>query len=176
MLKAPIFLYNTFHKGFAAGHVGCQIFAFVGSLSGIGAGMTNAFIAYDRCSTITCPFERKLTKTKAFVMILFIWCYTIPWAVLPLLEIWSRFVPGILNIITIYLLFINFNFLIAVFLEGYLTSCSFDYLTDTFDNHLFVATIFVCSYVIPLIMIIYYYTQIVNQVFKHEKALREQVN
>lgn len=97
MLKSPIFLYNTFHKGYAAGHIGCQIFAFVGSLSGIGAGMTNAFIAYDRYSTITSPFEKRLTKTKAFVMILFIWCYTIPWAVLPLLEIWSRFVPGILR-------------------------------------------------------------------------------
>nr|APY20521.1 ultraviolet sensitive opsin [Xylobiops basilaris] len=151
MLKAPIFIYNTMHKGFATGHVGCQVFAFVGSLSGIGAGMTNAFIAYDRCTTISNPMDRKLTKVKAFVMILFIWCYTIPWAVLPLLEIWSRFVP-----------------------EGYLTSCSFDYLTDTFDNHLFVATIFFCSYVAPLSLIIYFYIQIVNQVFKHEKALKEQ--
>lgn len=95
MMKSPIFLYNTFHRGYAAGHIGCQIFAFVGSLSGIGAGMTNAFIAYDRYSTITNPLEKKLTKTKAFVMILFIWGYTIPWAILPLLEIWSRFVPGI---------------------------------------------------------------------------------
>lgn len=94
MLKAPIFMYNTLYKGFAAGHIGCQIFAFVGSLSGIGAGMTNAFIAYDRCSTITSPLDKRLTKTKAFLIILFIWSYTIPWAVLPLLEIWSRFVPG----------------------------------------------------------------------------------
>lgn len=100
MLKAPIFIYNTLYRGFATGHIGCQIFAFVGSLSGIGAGMTNAFIAYDRCNAITCPFERKLTKTKAFVMILFIWAYTIPWAVLPLLEIWSRFVPGIKHFFT----------------------------------------------------------------------------
>lgn len=98
MLKSPIFLYNTFHRGYAAGHTGCQIFAFVGSLSGIGAGMTNAFIAYDRYSTITSPLERKVTRTKAFIMILFIWGYTVPWAVLPLLEVWSRFVPGIQKI------------------------------------------------------------------------------
>lgn len=48
MLKAPIFIYNSFNTGFATGHLGCQLFAFMGSLSGIGAGMTNAAIAYDR--------------------------------------------------------------------------------------------------------------------------------
>lgn len=94
MLKSPIFLYNTFHRGFAAGHVGCQIFAFMGSLSGIGAGMSNAFIAYDRYNTITNPLEGKLSRTKAFFMIVFVWGYTLPWAILPLLEMWSRYVPG----------------------------------------------------------------------------------
>lgn len=48
MIKAPIFIYNAFNTGFATGHIGCQIFAFIGSLTGIGAGMTNAAIAYDR--------------------------------------------------------------------------------------------------------------------------------
>lgn len=95
MLKAPIFIYNTIYKGYATGHTGCQIFGFAGALSGIGAGMTNAFIAYDRYSTITSPFEKKLTRIKAFIIILFIWGYTIPWAVLPLLEVWSKYVPGI---------------------------------------------------------------------------------
>ena len=36
------------YRGYALGHTYCQIFAFIGSLSGIGAGMTNACIAYDR--------------------------------------------------------------------------------------------------------------------------------
>lgn len=48
MTKAPIFIYNSFSRGYALGHAGCQIFALMGALSGIGAGMTNAFIAYDR--------------------------------------------------------------------------------------------------------------------------------
>lgn len=94
MLKAPIFIYNSFNRGYASGHLGCQIFAFMGSLSGIGAGMTNACIAYDRYTTIANPLDGKLTRTKAFLMIFFVWMYTIPWAVLPLLEIWGRFVPG----------------------------------------------------------------------------------
>nr|ALH22346.1 UV-sensitive opsin [Phausis reticulata]APY20646.1 ultraviolet sensitive opsin [Phausis reticulata] len=151
MMKMPIFVYNSFNRGFALGHIGCQIFGFVGSLSGIGAGMTNAFIAYDRYATISNPLEGKLTRTKALIMILIIWCYTVPWAVLPMFEVWGRFVP-----------------------EGFLTSCSFDYLTDTFDNDMFVTVLFVCSYVIPMSMIIYFYSQIVKEVMHHEKALRDQ--
>nr|ALB48854.1 UV opsin [Photinus macdermotti] len=151
MMKMPIFVYNSFNRGFALGHVGCQIFGFVGSLSGIGAGMSNAFIAYDRYATISNPLEGKLTRTKALMMIFIIWCYTFPWAVLPMFEFWGRFVP-----------------------EGFLTSCSFDYLTDTFDNDMFVVVLFICSYVIPMGLIIYFYSQIVKEVMHHEKALREQ--
>ncbi|KAF5306954.1 hypothetical protein FQA39_LY00184 [Lamprigera yunnana] len=151
MLKMPIFIYNSFNRGYALGHIGCQIFGFVGSLSGIGAGMTNAFIAYDRHATISNPLEGRLTRTKALVIIFFIWAYTFPWAVLPMFEVWGRFVP-----------------------EGFLTSCSFDYLTDTFDTDMFVVVIFICSYVIPIGMIVVFYSQIVKHVMHHEQALREQ--
>nr|WCQ76388.1 ultraviolet sensitive opsin 1 [Capnodis tenebrionis] len=151
LLKAPLFIYNAFNKGYATGHIGCQIFATVGSLSGIGAGATNACIAYDRYTTIANPLEGRLSRTKASIMIFFIWVYTLPWVVLPLFEIWNRFVP-----------------------EGFLTACSFDYLTDTFDNRLFVASIFTCSYVFPMVLIIYYYSQIVSHVIRHEKALKDQ--
>nr|QWV42651.1 ultraviolet sensitive opsin 1 [Byturus ochraceus] len=151
MLKAPVFIYNSFHKGYALGHLGCQIFSSMGVVSGIGASMTNACIAYDRCTTITRPFDGKLTRTKALIMISMVWIYCIPWLVLPLTEIWGRFAP-----------------------EGYLTSCTFDYLTNTFDNRLFVGSIFTFSYVMPMSMIIYFYSQIVSKVFSHEKALREQ--
>nr|WCQ76402.1 ultraviolet sensitive opsin 2 [Byrrhus pilula] len=150
-VSIPIFIYNSFNRGFAAGYLGCQIYAFVGSLSGIGAGMTNACIAYDRYTTIAKPFDGKLTRTKALLMIVCIWGYTLPWATLPMFEVWGRYVP-----------------------EGFLTACSFDYLMDTFDNHMFVAVIFVCSYVIPMSMIIYFYSQIVSHVVNHEKALKEQ--
>lgn len=61
-----------------------------------------------------------------------------------------------------------------LFSEGYLTSCTFDYLTDNFDTRLFVGTIFFFSFVCPTTMIIYYYSQIVGHVFSHEKALRDQ--
>lgn len=34
MLKTPIFIYNSFNRGFALGVAGCRIFAVVGSFSG----------------------------------------------------------------------------------------------------------------------------------------------
>ena len=39
---------------------------------------------------------------------------------------------------------------------------------------MFVATIFTFSYIFPMSMIIYFYSQIVSHVVNHEKALREQ--
>ncbi|XP_023018922.2 opsin, ultraviolet-sensitive [Leptinotarsa decemlineata] len=147
----PIFVYNSFDQGFSAGWLACQIYAMVGSFSGIGAGMTNACIAYDRFNTITRPFDGKISRPKALVMIIFVWMYTTPWAVLPMFEIWGRFMP-----------------------EGFLTACSFDYLTRDFETKLFVGAIFTMSYIVPMSAIIYFYSQIVSKVFSHEKALREQ--
>ena len=69
-----------------------------------------------------------------------------------------------------YLLFSCFAFIS----EGFLTSCTFDYLSGTFDTRLFVASIFTFSYVLPMSLIIYYYSQIVSHVVNHEKSLREQ--
>jgi r-opsin len=88
---------------------------------------------------------------KAFLILSLVWLYATPWAVVPYFELWSRFVP-----------------------EGFLTSCTFDYLTDSFDNRMFVGTIFTFSYVIPMSLIIFFYAQIVSHVVAHEKALKAQ--
>nr|APY20540.1 ultraviolet sensitive opsin [Tenthredo koehleri] len=151
MLKAPIFIYNSFNAGFELGHLGCQIFALIGALSGIGAAMTNAAIAYDRYSTIAHPLDGKLSRGQVMLFIIVIWIYTLPWALMPAMGVWGRYVP-----------------------EGYLTSCTFDYLTQTQELRYFVLTIFIFSYCIPMSLILYYYSQIVSHVVNHEKALREQ--
>lgn len=59
--------------------------------------------------------------------------------------------------------------------EGYLTSCTFDYLSPTDETRAFVGIMFVICYVLPMSSVIYFYSQIVTHVFNHEKALREQV-
>jgi r-opsin len=52
--------------------------------------------------------------------------------------------------------------------EGFLTTCSFDYMTEDASTKLFVGTIFVYSYVIPLGLLIFYYSKIVKHVHVHE--------
>nr|AHN82368.1 UVopsin [Empoasca vitis] len=151
MSKTPIFIYNSFKLGFALGQFWCQVFAIAGSLSGIGAAATNAVIAYDRYSTIARPLDGKMSKGKAFLFLLCIWIYTTPWVFLPATQTWGRYAP-----------------------EGYLTACSFDYLTNTDENRFFVLVLFFVCYVLPMSMIIFFYSQIVSHVVDHEKALREQ--
>lgn len=109
------------------------------------------YININKISTIARPLDGKLSRGQVMLLIVLIWTYTIPWALMPLMQVWGRFVP-----------------------EGFLTSCSFDYLTDSQEIRYFVATIFTFSYCIPMLLIIYYYSQIVGHVVNHEKALREQ--
>lgn len=102
-------------------------------------------------STIAHPLDGKLSRGQVMLFISVIWIYVLPWALMPLMGVWGRFVP-----------------------EGFLTSCTFDYLTDNNETRYFVATIFFFSYVIPMSLIVYYYSQIVSHVVNHEKALRAQ--
>lgn len=55
-----------------------------------------------------------------------------------------------------------------------MSTCSFDYLSESFDNKFFVTILFTFAYVIPMMMIIFYYSSICVHVFSHEKALKDQ--
>ncbi|KAL5240938.1 hypothetical protein ACI65C_008348 [Semiaphis heraclei] len=150
MAKSPVFIYSSINRGYQ-GHFLCQLFGVAGAFSGLGASATNAAIAYDRFSTIAKPFDGRMTYGRAFFLIICIWTYTLPWGLLPLTEKWNRYVP-----------------------EGYLTSCTIDYLTPTDETRAFIGIMFVICYVIPVSLVIFFYSQIVSHVFNHEKALREQ--
>ncbi|XP_064105705.1 opsin, ultraviolet-sensitive-like [Macrobrachium nipponense] len=152
MLKTPVFIASAFNDGPVFSRTGCEVYALIGSYSGIGSAMTNTAIAYDRYKTIAKPFEPKISRGKAFLVILGIWLYATPCSVLPFLRIWGRFVP-----------------------EGFLTTCSFDYLTRDDNTRSFVACTFFCAYVVPGFLIMYFYSQIFSHVRAHEKAMRGQV-
>uniref|UniRef100_A0A8D8R7C2 Opsin, ultraviolet-sensitive n=2 Tax=Cacopsylla melanoneura TaxID=428564 RepID=A0A8D8R7C2_9HEMI len=151
MAKTPVFIYNSFNQGYALGHFGCQIYGLVGAITGIGQSLTNVAIAYDRYRVIAKPMDGRMSFSKAFMILIGIYLYVLPIALLPYFEKWSRFVP-----------------------EGYLTSCTFDYLTPTESIRFYVLFMFIFCYCIPMFMIINFYSQIVGHVFSHEKALREQ--
>jgi r-opsin len=86
------------------------------------------------------------------IFVLFVWIWATPFNLMPTMEIWNRYIP-----------------------EGYLTTCSFDYLTPNHDTRLFVTCIFVYAYLIPVSLLVLFYSKILGQVRAHQKAMSEQV-
>lgn len=129
----------------------CIVYAVLGSFSGIGGAATNAAIAYDRFKTISSPLDGKLNKGQVIAFIIFTWVWTMPFTVLPALKIWGRYIP-----------------------EGFLTTCSFDFLTDNDDTRVFVASIFSWAYCGPMLLIVIFYSKLFKHVKSHEKMLKNQ--
>lgn len=75
-------------------------------------------------------------------MLGFVWLYSFAFAVMPLLDIgFSKYTP-----------------------EGFLTTCSFDYLDDRLSARLFTFVFFIGAWFIPLTIIVYCYSQIMREV------------
>ena len=58
--------------------------------------------------------------------------------------------------------------------EGLFMSCAFDYLTQDWNHKSFVLYAFICNFCVPMLCVIYFYTQIVKAVVVHEANLRAQ--
>jgi len=151
MIKNPVFIYNSFHLGPVFGLTGCKIFALIGSYTGPCSALSNAAIAYDRYRCITDPMGKRWSNTQASMVVLATWLYASPAALLPYFEVWGRYVP-----------------------EGYLTSCTFDYMTQTQSNKIFTFILWFWDYFIPVSIIIFCYSKITSQVWNHEKELKAQ--
>jgi len=93
----------------------------------------------------------KITACKALLMISFCFVYSTAICSVPFLGLWSKFC-----------------------LEGFLISCSFDYVTDTAENKAFVLSLATCCFAVPLCFVLYFYSQIVCAVVSHERALKAQ--
>ncbi|XP_029041874.1 opsin, blue-sensitive [Osmia bicornis bicornis] len=149
--EMPMLIINSFMERMIGWEVGCDVYAVLGSISGMGQAITNAAIAFDRYRTISCPIDGRLNSKQAAIIIFFTWFWVTPFTVLPLLKVWGRFTT-----------------------EGFLTTCSFDFLTEDQDTKVFVTSIFIWAYCIPLIFIVYFYSQLLKSIRNHEKMLREQ--
>jgi len=55
--------------------------------------------------------------------------------------------------------------------EGYLTSCSIDYLSEDWTNRIFILAFFIGAWVVPLCIIIYSYSAIIRAVIHVRKNL-----
>ncbi|XP_038216352.1 opsin-3-like [Zerene cesonia] len=151
MCEMPHLIVNSFYQRMLGNQLGCDIYSVFGSLSGIGGAITNAVIAYDRYKTISCPIDGRINRVQACILITITWLYALPFTIVPMTGAWGRYVP-----------------------EGFLTTCSFDFLSEDPDTKTFVACIFVWSYVIPMSLICTFYSKLFIAVRHHEKMLKEQ--
>lgn len=121
----------------------CRLYGFVGGLTGTGSILTLTAISVDRYRVIVYPLGSKRnlggSRSMSYIIILFVWCYSFAFSIVPALNIGlSRYVP-----------------------EGFLTCCSFDYLDSSPNARLFMFTFFICVWLVPFIVIVYCYSQIV---------------
>jgi len=116
----------------------------------------NFFFNNQRCWVISRPLPKANINQQSgsgsrncrwvYWLILFIWIYSATFSALPLFGI-GKYVP-----------------------EGYLTSCSFDYLSEDPTTQLFILVIFIAYWVVPLTIIAVSYVLIVHYV---QRAMRE---
>ncbi|XP_041986333.1 opsin-3-like [Aricia agestis] len=151
MFEMPMLIVNSFYQTMLGYQLSCDIYAAFGAMSGIGGAMQNAIIAFDRYKTISSPLDGRITNVQAMILIVFTWIWTLPFTFLPFFRVWGRFIP-----------------------EGFLTTCSFDYLTEDTDTKVFVMCIFLWSYVTPMTFLCFFYSKLFNAVRAHERMLREQ--
>ena len=99
-------------------------------------------MAIDRYLVISRPLDlaKKPTRTWSYVTVALIWVYSAIFASLPLFGA-SKYVP-----------------------EGYLTSCSFDYLSEDLATRIFIFVYFLAAWLAPLVAIAFCYTAIVRAV------------
>ena len=133
-------------------------------------------IGFDRYNVIVKGFNgTKITSGKAFGMIGASWCYAVAVCTPPFLG-WGKYALGktttnAVNITKVHLCLIQCGFFTP---EGQLISCSYDYLSEDWNSISFVLYAYIFNYCVPVGSCVFFYSQIVMAVVKHEKALKEQ--
>eukprot|EP00095_Tigriopus_kingsejongensis_P000350 maker-scaffold1125_size61249-snap-gene-0.12 protein:Tk00350 transcript:maker-scaffold1125_size61249-snap-gene-0.12-mRNA-1 annotation:"opsin" len=151
--QAPPLFVNVFiSKFWAFGPLACDLYGFLGGVFGCASLWMIIMIGFDRYNVIVKGFSGvRVTPGIAFLMIVFAFSYSVGLCILPFLKIWGSYK-----------------------LEGLLLTCSFDYLTDDWTNKSFTLFFFMGCFGVPMLFIIYFYSQIVFAVVNHERALKAQ--
>uniref|UniRef100_A0A4W3ICZ5 Opsin 4xb n=1 Tax=Callorhinchus milii TaxID=7868 RepID=A0A4W3ICZ5_CALMI len=134
--QSPVFFVSSLNKRWIFGNIGCKLYAFCGALFGITSMITLMAISIDRYWVITKPLQSissTTTKKNTLKVIILVWLYSLAWSLPPLLG-WSSYIP-----------------------EGLMTSCTWDYVTNSPSNRSY--TLMLCCFVffVPLIVISYCY-------------------
>eukprot|EP00096_Caligus_rogercresseyi_P000708 TRINITY_DN11208_c0_g1_i1.p1 TRINITY_DN11208_c0_g1~~TRINITY_DN11208_c0_g1_i1.p1 ORF type:complete len:375 (+),score=75.85 TRINITY_DN11208_c0_g1_i1:1313-2437(+) len=148
----PVVVNAFMQRYWAWGVFGCRLYGFLGAIFGVESILTMVVIGYDRYNVIVKGMTgTKMTPSRAIVLLLILWAYAFSVSIFALLDIWGGFAS-----------------------EGLLLTCSYDYLTEDWNNFSYIIFTVFFLYIIPLVMIIFYYSSIVKAVWAHELALKKQ--
>lgn len=87
----------------------------------------------------------RMTRSRALCIVAFIWVYSSIFSFMPVFGI-NQYVP-----------------------EGFLTSCSFNYLSDEFRDRAFIMSFFVAAWCVPIFIICWCYTGIMRSVSETQR-------
>lgn len=107
-------------------------------------------MSVERYACVARPLDpaSRMTRSKALCVVFFIWTYSSVFSVMPVFG-FSPYVP-----------------------EGYLTSCSFDYLSDEFQDKCFILSYFVAAWCLPMVIVCYCYIGIVRCVGETQRLFQ----
>ncbi|XP_074648969.1 rhodopsin-like [Tubulanus polymorphus] len=145
----PLFTLSAFQRRWTFGMKTCEIYGLFGGIFGLLSINTMALIALDRYFVIATPFDalKRMTKKRAFIMIVFSCIWSTIWAGLPLFG-FGAYIP-----------------------EGFQSSCTFDYLTRSLSNIIFNIGLYLFGFAFPMMTIIFCYVKIVLAVRQHEREM-----
>lgn len=120
----------------------CRIYGFLGGLTGVASIITLSVISFDRYFVIRFPLNRSFSDIRVKICLVVTWIYGACFASIPVLDIG----------------FGKYTY------EGYLTSCSFDYLTEDPMIKNFIIVFFCAAWAVPLTLISFSYINIMKVV------------
>ncbi|XP_076028617.1 opsin, ultraviolet-sensitive-like [Oratosquilla oratoria] len=149
MIKTPIFVVNSAMQGPFLGATGCQMYGALSALSGLGSIWTLTAVAYERYLAISHPFRHtnRFSLRQAGTLLILSWFLGFVFMMFPLMG-WNRFV-----------------------FEGFLTSCTFDYLSEDWSSRSYVITIVVFAWFFPMIVIVSSYVSILLTIRESHRQL-----
>ncbi|CAH8667135.1 unnamed protein product [Schistosoma margrebowiei] len=142
----PLKTIAAFNQYWPWGSVACQLYGFMSGAFGFLSLTTIAAISFDRYLVIV-----KNYKTKNFLIICtvigFLWIWSILWTIPPFFG-YGRYV-----------------------LEGYQTSCTFDYISNDMPNLLFSFGMYVFGFTFPVLLCTYCYVNLLKVVYNNERIV-----
>lgn len=128
----------------------CRLYGLTGGLSGTVAIACIACMAIQRLIKISRPFNEGdlMNRRTSIMFVIGTWIYGLVFSLFPFFYPASAYTP-----------------------EGYLTSCSFDYLNQDLVNRIYILVFFFAAYLVPLAIILYCYVRIGHYVHDANRNL-----